>query len=74
MLKVTIQTEGHAHYVSEELVQCSRRMSLEYAALLAFPVFLPDKNDETEEGETENKVNTHKVRILVPNIEEIMSK
>ena len=49
-------------------------MSLKYAALLAFPVFLPDKSDEAEEGDTENKVNTHKVRILVPNIEEIMSK
>ena len=49
-------------------------MSLKYAALLAFPVFLPDNSDEAEERDTDNKVNTHKVRVLVPNIEEIMSK
>ena len=48
-------------------------MSLRYAALIALPVLLPDK--EGDEGEdTDTKEFTHKVRVLVPNIEEIMSK
>ena len=59
--------------MSEAVIQCSR-MSLKYAALLAFPVFLPDKSDEAEDEDTDTKVNPHKVRVLVPNIEEIMSK
>ena len=49
-------------------------MCLKYAALLTFPVFLPDKSDEVEEVDTNTQVFTHKVKILVPNIEEIMSK
>ena len=50
------------------------RMCLKYAALLTFPVFLPDKSDEVEEVNTDTQVFTHKIKILVPNIEEIMSK
>ena len=48
-------------------------MSLKYAALIALPVLLPDKEDEGEEN-TDTKEFTHKVRVLVPNIQEILSK
>lgn len=49
-------------------------MCLKYAALLWFPVFLPDKSDEVDEVDTDTQAFIHKVKILVPNIEEIMSK
>ena len=42
-------------------------MSLKYAALLVFPVLLPD-----HESHTPTEVCSFSVRVLVPNMEEII--
>ena len=49
-------------------------MCLKYAALFVFPVFLADNRDEEDDVDCDTKVFTHKVKILVPNIKEILSK
>ena len=49
-------------------------MCLKYAAIFVFPVFLSDKSDEVDEVDCDTKNFTHKINILVPNIEEILSK
>ena len=73
MLKV--KTSRDAKQWQCELVASDHtRMCLKYAALFVFPVFLPDKSDEEDEVDCDTKVFTHKIKILVPNIEEILSK
>ena len=49
-------------------------MCLKYAALFVFPVFLPDNSEEDDRVECDTKIFTHKVKILIPNIKEILSK
>ena len=49
-------------------------MCLKYAALFVFPVFLADNSDEDDAVDCDTKAFSHKVKILVPNIKEILSK
>ena len=71
MLKVMTQRDT---WQCEVVSSDSTRMCLKYAALFVFPVFLPDKSDEVDEVDCDTKDFTHKIKILVPNIEEILSK